>query len=368
MDTDSGGQGAPKKVVVIPALNSRVGAPATIYLDFDGDTATSWGSYDVDATPAFQGTAPNITEIWQRVAEKFSIFNVNVTTVNPGTFADKQGLHVVIGGDGAWTGSTCGGISYVGSFYNYAPNTAYIFSENLGESAKYVAEAVAHESGHAFGLQHQSRFSGGIKVDEYNPGSSDSAPIMGNSYSALRGIWWYGTDTNNSMQDDISIIAGASNGFGLRSDDHGSGMSNARNTRFSSNKFIVKGVMNSLSDRDFFKITLSGGGQLQLKLRADGAGAMLDAKFRLYRADGSTVVATDGTGLAETITRTLPSGTYYALVYSHGSYGDVGQYAMFAYFTPSAPAGPAQAPAGNTSVFSTQQISSVAKQIDATLG
>src|SRR6266576_4494615 len=86
--------------VVVPTLNSKPGAAATIYLDFDGDAATTWGTYNVTSTPAYGGTASDITEIWTRVAEKFSIFNVNVTTVNPGTFNDKQGLHVGIGGEG----------------------------------------------------------------------------------------------------------------------------------------------------------------------------------------------------------------------------------------------------------------------------
>src|SRR4051794_29506236 len=37
----------------VPALNSLVGGHATIYLDFDGDSSSSWGSYNPGTTPAY---------------------------------------------------------------------------------------------------------------------------------------------------------------------------------------------------------------------------------------------------------------------------------------------------------------------------
>src|SRR5258708_26098028 len=66
----------------IPALSSRPSASAKIYLDFDGASAQSWGSYNVTTTPAYDqdgdpttfssGELASINEIWQRVSEKFS--------------------------------------------------------------------------------------------------------------------------------------------------------------------------------------------------------------------------------------------------------------------------------------------------------
>src|SRR5688500_6537945 len=80
----------------IPALNSNLGAKATLYLDFDGDGAMSWGSYSVPQTPAYDRDGDGSTfsdaeldairQIWARVSEKFSPFSISVTTVNPGAF------------------------------------------------------------------------------------------------------------------------------------------------------------------------------------------------------------------------------------------------------------------------------------------
>src|SRR5205085_6005574 len=98
----------------IPALNSLPGAKASIYLDFDGHSETSWGSFasasvpvydiDGDATTFSAGELTNIQQIWQQVAEDYAPFNVNVTTVQPASFANGVGLRVAIGGDGAWSG------------------------------------------------------------------------------------------------------------------------------------------------------------------------------------------------------------------------------------------------------------------------
>src|SRR4051794_1594311 len=64
----------------VPAMHSNPGATAKLYLDFVGAAATSWGTYSVPATPAYDtdGDATtfsaselsNINEIWSRIAEK----------------------------------------------------------------------------------------------------------------------------------------------------------------------------------------------------------------------------------------------------------------------------------------------------------
>ena len=221
----------------VPQLSSLPNAFAKLYLDFDGDSRSSWGSYQPGNTPAFDtdGDATTysaselsaIQEIWSRVAEKYSPFNIDVTTINPGNINNLQTLQVVIGGTGSWYGAVAGGVAYVDSFSSPGSSTGvnvvYIFSKNLGGgAAKYVAEATAHEAGHAFGLEHQSVWSGGLKINEYNQGDSLRAPIMGTSYYAARGLWWYGTssDPGGPLQDDMAVIASPTNGFGYRADDH----------------------------------------------------------------------------------------------------------------------------------------------------
>lgn len=354
----------------VPVLNSLIGAKATLYLDFDGDAARTWGSYNVTTTAAYDtdGNAAtfsgqelaNINEIWQRVAEKFSAFNVNVTTVRPAAFDNGKALQVVIGGNGSWMTGAPGGVSYVNSFTNDMPNTAYAFSMNLGNGyAKYVAEAIAHEGGHAFGLQHQSSYSNGVKTAEYYAGSGSSAPTMGNSYDSTRGLWWYGTSSTGGFQDDLAVIGSSTNGFGYRGDDYGSGPTSAKGLTFNAGKFSVRGLITSVNDKDFFKFSFNGG-TFTLKLRGQGAGWMLDAKLRIYKADGTIVSNVDTTSLGETIVKTLAPGTYYAAVFSHGGYGDIGRYTLYGYDDVASAPAPGTAPSGSGgSIFSTKAISTI---------
>ena len=180
----------------IPVLNSDPGAVATVYLDFHGEPAQAWGGQTVPATPAYDvdddtttfspTELANISQIWARVSEAYSPFNVNVTTVDPGNW-NYTGLgtalpqiRVVIGGDGAWTGQVEGGVAYVGSYKNAGvPNTVFVFSDNLATgNPTYTADDAAHEVGHAFGLVHQSIYNGTTKTSEYNPGNGTTAPFM----------------------------------------------------------------------------------------------------------------------------------------------------------------------------------------------
>src|SRR5690349_23783094 len=66
----------------VPLLNSYPSARATIFLDFDGQyvTGTSWNwSGPITAqTSGFSSSA--INEMFNRVAEDYRIFNVNITT------------------------------------------------------------------------------------------------------------------------------------------------------------------------------------------------------------------------------------------------------------------------------------------------
>ncbi|HEY5312350.1 MAG TPA: cadherin-like domain-containing protein, partial [Pirellulales bacterium] len=96
----------------IPALSSLPSAPATLYLNFGGDTVASWGTespgvipaYDQngDATTFSDAELASIKEIWTQVANAFSPFNINVTTVKPASMAHGQTMEVDIGGTGAW--------------------------------------------------------------------------------------------------------------------------------------------------------------------------------------------------------------------------------------------------------------------------
>jgi hypothetical protein len=356
----------------VPALDSRPGAYAKLYLDFNGDTTSTWGSYRPGTTPAYDTDGDPTTfsdaeltsmhQIFDRVAEKYSPFNIDVTTVDPGNLTNKQTLKVVVGGDGAWLGSPAGGVAYVGSFSNSSSNVVFVFPKNLANGyAQYVGEAAAHESGHGFGLQHQSSYdSAGSKTAEYAPANAaGDAPIMGNSYTARRGMWWLGTPSTSATtrQDDMSIISSPTNGFGYRADDFGNSLAAASTLTLNGTSLTGAGVVEKTSDSDVFSFT-AGAGALTLAVKPTTAGGMLDAKINLQDSNG-TVLASSDSGLAETLSTTVAQGTYYLTVSSHGGYGDVGQYTISGTETavtvtpqPTAPVAPSGLAAQATSTSS----------------
>src|SRR5262245_50645851 len=157
----------------VPAYSSLPGAKATLYLDFGGDYEAQWGSWTNITTPAFntdsdpttfsQSELNAIHDVWSYVAEDYAPFNVNVTTVDPGSYPDGVALKVVIGGDGGWIGppGLYGGFSYTSAFStSYLPNVSFVFSSSLQNNPRFVGDASAHEAGHEFGLDHQSQYSG----------------------------------------------------------------------------------------------------------------------------------------------------------------------------------------------------------------
>lgn len=168
----------------IPELSSRPGAAYTLYLDFGGfNFSGTWGSSgkspgNVSAfgnvTDSFSATQQDaIRETWVRAAQKYTAFDINVTTIDPAvaanqatTDAQRQAYydqtarltHTVVA-DGTWYGVS-GGVSYVGMAsgtwtteqYNGGAgagwHTNWVFCNYLAETARYIGECVAHEDGH----------------------------------------------------------------------------------------------------------------------------------------------------------------------------------------------------------------------------
>ena len=196
----------------VPALESNPGAEATLYLDFNGHFEETWGYEGGDvgrnvwhdvSTPVFDLDGDSTTfnseerdwieEIFWTVAEDYAPFDINVTTVSPGSFADCEALRVAIGGQGSdWYRAGPVGVAFVNSFSNEVVNTVYVFAESL-DSARDIADCASHEAGHGFGLYHQSEFNDdGEIVVEYGHASADKAPVMGNHYDSSRATWWIG--------------------------------------------------------------------------------------------------------------------------------------------------------------------------------
>jgi len=331
----------------VPALESYPGAAAKLYLDFNGHSEPAWGAfhdieipaYDIDGDPSTFSNAEvlNIIAIWRRVAEDYAPFNINVTTIDPITLSESTDLRVAIGGDGAWTGAVNGGISYTGLFADATtPHVVFVFSDNLGGgNARMVAESISHEAGHAFGLDHQSVYDAdGNLTEEYNPGDADHAPIMGDSFGAQRGVWWYGPNDQSAttMQDDMAVIAGA---VGWRPDDAGDTPDLATPLDVN-NQFVTGGgIIGKMSDVDAWSFETDDG-TVMFQVSVPAGINNLDAKVELLDANGNEVVSwQDPAGSYDALlVATVPSGSYRLMVGSHGAYGDVGNYLISGVVVP----------------------------------
>jgi hypothetical protein len=328
----------------LPTLSSLPGAQATLYLDFNGDYEPSWGGYHPGFTPAIDSDGDpttftdaeltTIQQTWEAVAEDYSPFNLNVTTVDPGNRDDFKTQAIVIGGDGSWYGSA-GGVSFVGSFSNSDPNVGFVF---LNTNANFIAAAASHEAGHGFGLQHQSAYDGdGNKTDEYSHGDSTDAPIMGYGYAA-RNVWWSGPSSiaSWSMQNDVSIIASSENRFGYRTDDYPDSPGAGTQLTGAGLELSAPGVIGQSTDQDWFTFsTPAGAGSISVDVSPRFAD--LDARLELRAVNGALITSLDTNSLGESMALNFSGGTYrlgvmsrhYADTSAAGfvtRVGDIGQY------------------------------------------
>ena len=332
-----------------PTLNSYPTAAATLYLDFDGhDVNSSMWNYGTpfSCLPAIM-TDLQITETFNRVAEDFRPFNINVTT-DLGKFLDapiSQRIRIVVTPTSAWYAGVAG-IAYVTSFTWGDDTPAFVFSDRLGNNAKKVAEAVSHESGHTLGLYHQSSYTTTCTLNSayhtgIGAGETSWGPIMGNVASRNATQWSFGPTPNGCsyLQDNLSVIT-TTNGFGYRPDDFADLYTNASPVTISNNVFNKSGVIATTTDKDYFRFDLSQKGMLRLNVTpfsvgAGNNGANLDVKITLQDAKGTEIRVYDITdSLNARIDTTLSAGTYYVIIDGTGNvnagndYGSLGAYTI----------------------------------------
>lgn len=314
----------------IPKYNSNHTAIATVYLDFDGQVVkgTSWNwDSTIHAQPARLSTAV-ITQIFNRVAEDYRIFNINITT-DSAVFAKAPAtkrIRILVTPTSHWYG-VAGGISFVGSFTWGDDTPAWVFTDILQNNPKYIGEACSHETGHTLGLQHQSTYDKkcGL-VTEYAEGQGTGeigwAPIMGVSYYKNQTTWNIGTSIEgcNVIQNDIAIMSKTAN-IGCRSDDHGNTIRAATPVTFyNDTSFGSSGIINNATDVDVFKMSFSKPGILKVNIVPGNVGkgddgANLDIKISLLKSNGDTIGRYNPkTLLSASIDTTLISGTYYMAV------------------------------------------------------
>lgn len=369
-------------------FHSKPGAPNVIFLNFAGETVqnTAWNtsigrstipavafSSDSDRTTFSDSEQQAIKRIWQRVAEDYAPFNVDVTTERPPTFTTRTANALITrntdANGAANPSSTAGGVAYVGAFAtssyaNYRP--AWIYDNNLAGEESYIAEAVAHEVGHNMGLSHD-----GTKTEDYyrGHGSGDTSwgPIMGASYGRNVTQWSKGEYYNsNNTQDDLATIAGK---LTYRADDHGNTQSSASSLTIGANGAIVsttpetdpldfapvnKGFLERNTDVDWFSFA-SGSGPATLTINpwinfnATSRGGNIDLRVELYNSAGQLLLTNNPASLTTaTIQTNLTEGIYYLAVRNsaagspltagptgYTTYGGVGQYFISGTVVPS---------------------------------
>lgn len=345
-------------------LHSKPGASKVILLDFDGNTTsgTIWNTnftggasivtppYSTDTTAAFSATElNNIQAIWQRVAEDFAPFDVDVTTEDPGLEAlrksatsDTQfGVRVCIGGSSNdWYGAGAGGVAYLNSFSWNSDTPCFVFTAQLGNgSVKYTTEAASHEAGHTFNLSHDGQVAHDtVAAVGYYQGHANWAPIMGVGYYKDVTQWSKGEyPYANNLQDDTAIIA---NVTGYRADEHGDSIVNA--TALSGTSIDAAGIIERRADADLFAIT-TGTGLVSLTATPEALSPNLDIVLALYDGLGNLVTSASPTTLGATLNATLTQGTYYVMVDGTGTgdpltayndYGSLGQFRLTGAVTP----------------------------------
>jgi Bacterial pre-peptidase C-terminal domain/Metallo-peptidase family M12B Reprolysin-like len=344
-------------------LHSHPGAQRTIYLDFNGAVLvnTAWNSggntinaqpFDADGnTSSFSDDElERIQGIWQRVAEDYAPFDVDVTTQEPAPDAltrsdlsdTTYGTTALITNRSGVYDCGCGGVAYVGIYDDTSDfnKPALVFWDALGPSdEKDVAEATSHEVGHNIGLNHDG-YSGGGYYPGHGSGATGWAPIMGVGYYQSLVQWSKGQYSTANNQEDDFVVA-QDNGLPLRGDDHGDDTASATalsaTPSGSTSLLSGAGVIERSTDRDYFSFA-SGAGSATITLTPDERSANLDPRITIRDAADNVIVRSNPPdALGTSISFTVPSaGTYFVTVNGvrngdvlgtgYSGYGSVGQY------------------------------------------
>jgi hypothetical protein len=332
-------------------LNSYPTATSVIFLDFDGHdvSGTMWnvnGPFTCNSSGLSDAA---ITEVFDRVAEDYRPFNINVTTneTKYNSAPYNKRMRVVITTSNEWYGTGAGGVAYVNSFTWGDNSPCFVFSALLGYSVKNVAEAASHEAGHTLGLRHQSSYNAACaKLSDYNWGQGTGeigwAPIMGASYNQNMTLWNSGPNSLGCgvIQDDLSVITNATNGFGYRTDDNTNTYATATPVTFnSSGQAIISGVIEKTDDKDLFKITVPKFSRLQLNaipynVGTGNSGSDLDLQVDFLDGSYASIgTYNPGNLLSSVIDTFINAGTYYMRIDGKGNifapeYGSLGSYSL----------------------------------------
>lgn len=319
------------------SLHSKKNSTRVLFLNFKGQGTKPAFDLDKNLNTFSVAEQTLIQKVWQRVAEDYSAFDVDITTEAPTNTTGKLGATIVITNET----STAGGYAYLNSFSKFTATnaTAFCFQNNLANSEKPIAECISHELGHTLGLRHQSTAS-----ETYYGGSGAGetgwAPIMGVSYYKNLTQWAKGEYTGATNKEDAYAVM-QRQGLSPSADDYGntaataSAMASSVANGF--NNLSTKGVINTPSDVDMLSFN-AGLGSVTFTATSAPLSANLDIALQILDASGKVIATSNAVDtLGTTITANIATaGTYFLRVAGAGkgdpattgysNYGSIGQY------------------------------------------
>jgi hypothetical protein len=370
-------EGRQMMALVVPVLDSQPNASQTLFLDFDGAPDFDWtdnfgnvvhahgaGANDADI-PAFSidNDAANfsdneheaIYDLWRYVSEKFSAFDINVTTVDPGVLVENQAARVIIGGmDSDWNNRNQGGCASVGGFSRTdRDNTSFVFSRDAislpastleDRDFRYLGEAITHEAAHTLVVDHQRHITDPdtipVTIDDYYNGDGTFSPIMGqagtivNDIPAIKSIWWrtgmYGQDSPDADVDELDALTAV---VGNRPDDHPYPSSLTLLDDDGQGRFSESGVIGRGNDTDGFRFFASST-TASFTVNNNTTGGMLTPRVELRNHNGSQVIPAtinapaNGNSATLTVTNLEIGSAYTLIVSSDGRYSSLGSYTI----------------------------------------
>lgn len=352
--------GTGPQALVAPLLNSRATAAGVIYLDFDGETVIdpSWNSgVTIVAAPATIGTlaitTAQMTDVWNRVAEDFRPFNLNVTTDRAKYDAAPVGhrARCIITPTDSWYAGSAGGVAYLKSYRG--PDDGWSSTIPCwcwnNSSTAIMAMTISHEVGHMMDLSHDG--------DVYNTyyaghdtGTTGWGPLMGAPFTKPVTQWSKGEYPGaNNAEDDFAIISAtvAEPAFGnaYAPDDAGNTTATAVSLAFTS-PINQTGMITNAADVDFYSFK-SAGGAFSVTASPSLPEPNLDTQLELYDGTGTLMVTSVqlASSLGSSISATLTTaGTYYIAVRGRGrtgagiigytNYGSAGGYTLTGSYVP----------------------------------
>ena len=335
------------------SLHSNPDADHTIYLDFDGHTitGTQWNNQygssvlvspqwnvEGDVNTFTQQELDRIVQAYERVAEDFAPFNVNVTTEEPelamlensGAGDSQWGIRVVIT-QNAWAQNcNCGGHAYIDSF-NWSNDTpALVYNSSPGS----LAMTISHEVGHAINLSHDGLGVGNATYysgHDIGNGPGRWGALMGAPFGAEVTHWDDGEyfDANNvgdsanfsNGQSDLDVITSL-NGFGFREDDHGDEIAEATVLTTNQGQLDQDGIISMRDDQDMFRFETDAG-EVNILVNSFSDRPNLNLWAGIYNPAGDLIAESNPNDSMEAgfVDLDLQAGTYYLKVDGVGSHG-----------------------------------------------